>query len=123
MDIDKSKGNNGLEGITFNPNDNIFYVLNEKKPGLLIKWTPEKGILSIYNLNFAKDYSGICYSNNHLWIVSDDSAVITKCDLNGNLLEKYDIPIEKAEGVVVDENDKKVYIISDATEELFVFEL
>ncbi len=117
--------NSGIEGIAYNEDDNNFYILNEKKPGLLIKWSIDEGIIEKYKIDFADDYSGISYSSESqsLWIVSDESATLTQTNLEGDVIKSYDIPVEKAEGVVVDETDNKVYIISDSDQKLFVFEM
>ncbi len=121
----KKKDNDGIEGITYNCDDQSFYILKEKKPGKLINWSPEKGIIFETKLDFAKDYSGIFYSkfSKTLWIVSDDSKILANCTLNGKLLDKSEIPVKQAEGIVVYEKENLVYIISDKDEELYLFKI
>ena len=117
--------NQGLEGITFNPRNKNFYVLSEKKPGLLIQLDFELNELSRDTLKFAKDYSGIYYDleNDILWIVSDESKLIAKTDLKGNLIEKFDIDIIQAEGICIDKARKNIYLVSDKKEELYVYNI
>jgi len=124
IDLEGEK-NQGLEVITFNPRNKNFYVLSEKKPGLLIQLDFELNELSRDTLNFAKDYSGIYYDseNDILWIVSDESKIIAKTDLNGNLIEKFDIDIIQAEGICIDKTRKNIYLVSDKKEELYIYTL
>jgi len=116
--------NSGFEGITFNPGSGHFYILNEKDPGSLIEIDDFYNFVKETKLKFAKDYSGIHYDagENILWIISDESSLIAKCDLNGNLIGKTELKLRQIEGVAVDNKNKKLYIISDIKEELYVFQ-
>lgn len=115
--------NKGLEGITYNPVNSHFYLVSEQSPSWLIEWSPVTGIIDKYNLTFADDYSGIFYDNSDdvLWIVSDESQSLNKCTLTGKLLQTYTFLVKKAEGVVVDTNSNKIYIVCDEEGKLFVF--
>lgn len=121
IDYDNNAENSGIEGVTYNPNNNRIYSLNEKNPGLLLTLNTNFQVESQTNLDFASDYSGICYDSNldMLWIVSDQSKTLNKCSLTGDLIKKYDISIEKAEGIAVTSN--RIYIISDAENKLYTF--
>lgn len=121
MEYDNNDANSGLEGVTYNANNGSVYILNEKDPGILMKLNTNFTIESTYDLDFANDYSGIFYDEilNVLWIVSDQSKTLNKCNLNGNLIKEYPIQITKAEGVVV--TNDKIYIVSDSTEKLYTF--
>ena len=114
--------NSGPEGITYNPRTGHFYILNEKSPGMLIDWLPDSGVLAEYNLNFANDYSGIFYEKNEdvLWIVSDASETLSKCDLTGKVIESYKLSFEKAEGIAINYATGEIYIVSDSEEKLYV---
>ncbi len=121
--VPENKLNNGLEGIAFNTNNKHFYILNEKNPGLLVEWTAELGIINQIKLSFAKDYSGIFYDfiEDKLWIVSDESKTITKCDLKGNKIITYKTKIKKGEGLVVDSKNNLAYVVCDSNSKLYVF--
>jgi uncharacterized protein YjiK len=97
--------------------------LNEKDPGLLIEINENGKVLNRTELDFAFDYSGIYYENieKKLWIVSDQSRTISKCDLNGEKIESYKISDRKAEGITVDAVNKKVYIVLDGQDKLQVY--
>ncbi len=117
--------NSGLEGITYNPKEKIFYILNEKKPCLLITLDENLVELKRDTLNFSKDVSGICFddSDNTLWILSDESQRIYKTDLSGNPIEEFKIKITQPEGITFNKTHTKLYIVSDRTENLYVFDL
>lgn len=121
----KGEPNAGPEGITFNSDNNRFYVVNEKNPRLLIELDENLVELNRKVLRFASDFSGIFYEQTEkvLWIISDESRLLAKCDLAGNLKAKTNIKVQQAEGVAVDYQNKKVYIVSDVSEELYIFEI
>lgn len=118
----KQKFNNsGLEGICFSKLEYSFYVINEKSPTQLLKVNSEGEIIEAVTLNFAKDLSGICVDNttDTLWLVSDESYAIYHIEKNGKLINSYKIPVNKAEGIVI-YNDE-IYVVSDSAEVLYIF--
>jgi len=124
LSISGNDDNKGLEGLTINPGNGHFYCLNEANPGLLIELNESLQVIKETSLSFANDYSGVFYDQetDSLWIVSDESSTVTKCDLLGNVAKTYRLGINKAEGIVVDSKDKLIYVISDSSEKLYVFE-
>ena len=121
IDYKNTTANSGLEGVAYNFNDGIIFILNEKDPGLLIRLNPNYTIKTSTTLNFASDYSGIFHESatDNLWIVSDQSRTINKCDLDGNLKKSYPINVVKAEGIAV--SNDKIYIVSDAEAKLYIY--
>jgi uncharacterized protein YjiK len=117
--------NSGLEGITYDQNKKKFYLLNEKKPQLLI--TLDKNLFELKRdtINFSKDVSGIFFDDNDntLWILSDESQRIYKTDLSGNPIEVFKIKITQPEGITINKMRTKLFIVSDKTENLYVFDL
>ena len=120
----KGEANSGLEGITYNPNNGHFYILNEKKPSLLIELNEKFEVLNVDTLKFSKDVSGIYLDveKNVLWILSDENQLIIKTDLRGKVIEKVKISIVQPEGITIDKRGKRLYVVSDNTETLYVFE-
>jgi len=114
--------NKGLEGITINTTNNHLFMLNEASPGLLLEFFNGQ-IINSTSLSFAPDYSGIFYeeTEDKLWIISDEAKSIYKCDLKGNLLHTYDHTIDKAEGIVVIENN--IWLVSDSQNKLYKLEI
>lgn len=114
--------NYGIEGVAYKTNDGTTFVLNEKEPGKMLRLRSDFSIIAEYDLNFASDYSGICYDEftNNLWIVSDQSKTINRCTLMGLLIDKYSIRVNQAEGIAVTNN--RIYIVSDPESTLYVYE-
>ena len=121
----KGRLNEGLEGICFDFSTREFYLVNEKRPGLLIKTDSSFNEIFRKELKLAKDYSDIFFSqaDNTLWILSDESKKIIQTDLEGKMIKEYQINVQQPEGLVVDHINKKVFIVSDKKEEFYEFKL
>ncbi len=119
------KPNSGLEGVTFNPNNNHLYVLNEKKPGLLLELQLDGKLINKKELKFAKDYSGLFFdeSENELWITSHESKSIYKCSTEGVVISSYSIDVPQVEGIAIDFDLKKIFLVCDKTQSLFIYSL
>lgn len=117
--------NNGLEGISYDPEEKKFFVLNEKKPRLLLTLDENLNEIKRDTLNFAKDVSGIFFDavDKNLWILSDESQRIFKTDLSGNPIEEFKIKITQPEGITLNKARTKLFVVSDKTENLYVFNL
>ena len=117
--------NSGLEGITYNPKEKNFYVLNEKKPRLLLTLDEKLVELKRDTLNFAKDFSGLFFdgNDNTLWLLSDENQKIYKTDLSGKVIREYRIKVKQPEGITLNKDRTKLYIVSDITGNLYVFSL
>jgi len=117
--------NSGLEGITYNPKEKNFYVLNEKKPRLLLTLDENLVELKRDTLNFAKDFSGLFFdgNDNTLWLLSDENQKIYKTDLSGKVIREYRIKVKQPEGITLNKDRTKLYIVSDITGNLYVFSL
>ena len=117
--------NSGLEGISYNSKNGHFYLLNEKKPSLLIELDSQLEIISMDTLNFSKDVSGIFYDdvNESLWIVSDENQLVARVDMNGVPVESINVNIVQPEGITIDQVGKRLYIVSDNRETLHVYRI
>lgn len=123
--VENNQENEGLEGISYATFNQHFYIINEMNPGLLIETDKNLNVLYTYPLTFAYDFSGICVDNvnQELWIVSDLSASVNKCTMQGELIESYQIPVTNAEGVAFNPVDSTLYVISDSQSKLYKFNL
>ncbi len=117
--------NKGLEGLSYNPNNSAYYMVNEDVPGELIIWNEQFDIISKTELHFAGDYSAIFVDtqNSLLWIVSDESKAIYKCDYNAKVLKEYALPRDKFEGIAVDTDNDNIYLVNDASAELYIYKI
>lgn len=117
--------NNGFEGVTFNKNNYHLYILHEKNPRLLIELDEKLNLIKSKEIKFLNDLSGIAFDEKKscLWILSDESKIVAKCDLNGELIKLFKIDIPKAEGIAIDQKNKFIYIVSDRTSNLYKFNI
>ncbi|MCP5062043.1 MAG: hypothetical protein GY936_06210 [Ignavibacteriae bacterium] len=117
------KPNSGLEGITFNPNNNHLYVLNEKNPCLLLELGLDGKVFSKKELKFAKDLSGIFFDElkNELWITSHENKSAYKCTTDGTVLNSYSIGVPQAEGIAIDFEMKKIFLVCDKSQSLLIY--
>lgn len=117
--------NMGFEGIAYNPVNGHYFIVNEMNPQLLIEIDSDLNIVKHTELNFANDFSGLYFGDdfNYLWVISHESKLVAKCDLNGNLIESYNVDIPQLEGIAIDYDTNLIYLICDISEELFVYKL
>lgn len=121
VELDNLLTKHGLEGITYNPTNNHLYAVSEKYPSLLFELSKEGDLIQSSEMRFAEDYSSVYYDAflDVLWILSDDSETLSKTTLEGSLIISYSTGIKKAEGVVVDSENSRIYIITDFNSSLF----
>ncbi|MBU1095958.1 MAG: SdiA-regulated domain-containing protein [Bacteroidetes bacterium] len=119
----KGKINKGIEGIAFNDRNGHLFILNEKNPKLLMELDDNLKVIKKTELNFSKDCSDLHYDSDYgdLWILSDESRTLYKCDTKGVVKDKYKIDIPQMEGLAIDRKNNLIYIVSDKTANLYVF--
>lgn len=124
-DVIGDSGNSGLEGATYDSKRDVFYMLKEKSPGLLITYSLNTGKIKERQLGFALDYSGIYYNQatDNLWITSQESHKLYRCNVYGSPTEEYSIPVYSIEGVVVNDDETEAYIVSDKDNMLYKINL
>ena len=123
-DVIPAETDNFLEGISYH--DGILYIVTEKNPKqLLLLDVATENITASYNLDFADDFSGISYDSSgpYLWLISDQSQTVSRCNLQGVVDKSFQLDFTKGEGVAADPATGRLFIVNDATAELYVFEL
>jgi uncharacterized protein YjiK len=117
--------NRGPEGIAFDSKTKNIIIVKEDNPRVIIRYDAKFNEINRTGIDFLKDLSGIDFvdQTNEIWLVSDESKSVTKCSSDGELKEKYSIPIKQAEGIAVDYQNKKIYLVSDSEEKLYVVEM
>lgn len=129
--------NNGLEGITLNPDTGAVFVLKERNPRLLIEISPDLSrVVGVLQLTSAIGFVSAAAGDDHLdvsgldwdtqrggfWITSDtgeavfflDAATFTAhgwvlMDAKKKKLE----PVRNAEGVAVSADGNTLYVVTD----------
>ncbi len=114
--------NSGLEGITLDGSGNLF-LLNEKNPALLIALSGDLSIRDRYELDFARDYSGLAYDHgqNALWILSHEEKMGFLWSESEGLLGTFQVPFNKIEGIAVDESLRRLYVVSETDQALHIY--
>lgn len=115
--------NSGLEGICLGDGGHVF-VLNEKLPGMFIDLDLVLTIASEDTLHFASDYSGMTYDPQRAcyWITSDESERLFLWSKAGGVAAEYLLPFPKPEGVALDPASHRIYVVSDSTKTLYVYQ-
>ncbi len=118
-----SEINNGFEGITYLPSDSTLLIANEKNPVAIYKFTLTGELISSREFVNSADISGLFYqeSKNILWILSEESNKIMKCNLDLEVLDEFVIPDDKIEGIAVSGNN--IYLISDDSHRFYHYEI
>lgn len=123
IELNNTDPGHGLEGISMNPVTGHLFVVSEKSPSILFELKTDGEIVNQYDLGFMEDYSSVFYeaSEDKLWILSDQSKLLVKCDLTGKPLEYFGTGISDAEGNVVDKVTSRARIVTDTGNTLFTF--
>lgn len=128
INVEQNRENDGLEGITFNPNINHIYIVNEKNPMQFIELDASMEIVRSVPIDFKSpfnvtDLSGLAFdaTSNEIWFLSDESAKIVVTDLQLTPKRVYLTRINKGEGIALDTQNNKVYLVSDDDQALYVF--
>ena len=103
----------------FNPDNQHFYLVNEKYPAMLIELDKNFDVVLEKEINFVSDLSAITYNKKtgQLWLLSDESKKVAVCDLKGNLIRKIGFDIVQAEGICL--KDDNIFIVSDPKAEIY----
>ncbi|QDT81604.1 SdiA-regulated [Gimesia maris] len=134
---------NGLEGITFDTMHNELLLLKEADPGLLIAVSADlERITSVEILDEQKgftaegkkmDFSGMCFDAKRdlLWILSEEARCVFTFDRRqSRVVQRHSLKknqqgrsIRYAEGIAVDKNSERLYVVSDDDAKLTVFRI
>ena len=143
-----SAANKGLEGISWNIKKGNLFVMKESSPGLLIEVSPDlqmiishcildgdNGFLDRKIKSEEIDFSDICYDHSRdcFWIISDKARRLFLYDGNKNtVLQSASLAymkkgeyreIEQAEGIAINPESNRLYVVSDKEAVLYVFDI
>jgi len=113
----------GLEGVVHVASQDSLYAVNERAPVMLIKIDNRGEVVHTVEVPFAPDLSGICAApeDNGLLLLSDMAASIYWTGFDGSLKRWWKLPVKKPEGISLDNRKKRIFVVSDSEEKLFVF--
>ncbi len=124
INFEGTSSSSGFEGILLNPVTNHIVLLNEKSPGTFIDLDSSMNITLEYALDFALDYSGICFNttDGNYFIVSDESQELIEWNFEKRIIRSFSLDYEKAEGVAYNPETNRIYIVSDSEQKLYIYE-
>jgi uncharacterized protein YjiK len=112
--------NNALEGVSLKKSSNELFVINEKDPRMILDF---KSTTELWRktIDYTSDISDIYFDeiNNFIWLISDESREILKLSSTGELLDEWEIPFTKGEGITI-VNDK-IFVVNDLDGKMYVF--
>jgi len=116
--------NNGFEGISINPSGQI-WIANEKEPVLLASLNSDFSLNILVQLNVAEDYSGLSFGDqdDQMWIVSDQSKLLIQYNATTDIVKKFNLSFDKAEGICVDASKNLIYIVRESNNRLITYEI
>ncbi|NKB66275.1 MAG: hypothetical protein GKR89_04370 [Candidatus Latescibacteria bacterium] len=116
--------NNGLEGITLDGAGGL-HLLNEKNPGLFISLAADLTIETQYRLDFAQDYSGLAHDRrrDRFWILSHEDGMLYLWSQSEGVSASYPMPFAKIEGIAVDNDRQRLYLVSELDDSLRTYAL
>lgn len=119
---DALDANSGLEGVMIRPTDQQLFALKEKSPTLLIQIDASGVEQSALQLTGAADLSDLCFlCNDQFLAVSQADRALLRFALDGTLIERWSIPVARAEGLAYD-GSQRLYIVDEQSNELSVYE-
>lgn len=104
IDIDGRKKNKGLEGLAVNPSGSRVFVVNERKPKIIIELDHELTEISRSKVEGLDDLSGLWFSEHGLWMVSDESRAVALFESRAggwSEVRRWSLPANAGEGVAV----------------------
>lgn len=114
--------NNGIEGVCLD-NNGGFFMVNEKKPGLFLELGRNFTLKALSEIEFASDYSDIAYCSgkNYFFVLSDESKGFFIYSRDKKVLQRFDLPCTKFEGIASTPNGDKLYLVNDSLNTLSLY--
>lgn len=106
--VEGNLGNSGLEGIAYDPGNDVFYVVKEKAPKKIYRVTRKGEVSNPWPAEGDPpgllDLSDICFHppSGHLVILSHESGAAVECTTGGKEVSRLPIDLQQAEGAALD---------------------
>ncbi|MEA1876501.1 MAG: SdiA-regulated domain-containing protein [Bacteroidota bacterium] len=122
---DVAISNSGFEGLTRTWSNADFMVINEKSPVHIIHLDSTGTSIAVHAVDFATDLSGICQGRqtDEYFLISDQDQSLYEWSWSTGVIAEYRFEIEQAEGVAYDSVQEIIYIVCDATSNLYRYQL
>lgn len=111
--------NLGLEGVAYDPDNDLYYIVREKTPVALyevdLEGAPDVTEICSGQLSGISDLSDVDFSNGELFLLSHESSNVTRvtldpCTVTSDVL---DFTMTQAEGITWDSDGRNLYIVGE----------
>jgi len=121
--VEAPPDNIGLEGVTYNPRENCFYVAKERDPCMIYKvqlagssqLLDDAEISELFELDNVETANGLHFDavTGNLLVISSRNKCVVEMTLEGQELSRLsDIPLPQPEGVAMD-GEGTLYVVSE----------
>lgn len=121
---EKASNKSGPEGIDVDWETGYFVVVNEKNPRVIYILDPEGNEVHKNKISGLNDLSGVVINpkNKEIWLLSDEDQKLLRILPDYAIAEEFLIDVVQMEGLAIDFDKKRIYIVSDQEEELHVYD-
>ncbi|HHT9117551.1 MAG TPA: SdiA-regulated domain-containing protein [Candidatus Hypogeohydataceae bacterium YC38] len=114
--------NYGIEGVSLDPKSGNIFVVNEKKPKMVMELKEDGTVLNSFEVKDADDLSDIYYdaTTGNLLVLSHESRKVMEFTRKGKLVSSFSIEASKAEGITRDASGF-LYIICEKGQKLYIY--
>ncbi|CAD7700874.1 unnamed protein product [Ostreobium quekettii] len=107
----------GLEGITYNDKEEVYYVVQEKDPKRIVEVQLNgtyRELFTLENIGVG-DLSGVHYASqiNKLFVLSQEDKSVMKVTMKGKVVQQRDIAGERPEGIAFTPDGQRMFIVSE----------
>ena len=121
---EKVSNKSGPEGIDIDWANGNIIVVNEKNPRTMYILDQEGNEKQKQEITPLSDLSAVCIDpeTKEIWLLSDQDQKLIRAKSDYSVTDEYLIDIDQMEGLAIDYLKKRIYIVSDAEEELHIFD-
>jgi uncharacterized protein YjiK len=113
--------NAGFESMTMDPETHCFFMVSEKNPIVIRKYSADFRLMDEKVFSGASDISSATWHNHALWLLSDEDRTLFKLDSTmQHIASSWRLPVLNPEGFFFD-NSNVLRVASDDMERIFIF--
>jgi hypothetical protein len=103
----------------------IYFVITGKNPGVIIELSENLLELNRYNIDFALDYTDICYDkySEVFYIVSSKSKMLYVWSKDDGLLDSYEIDKTGFEGITINPATGELFLVNDSLNAMYQYKI
>jgi hypothetical protein len=115
--------NEGIESLTYNENENAFYLCSEKDPCIFYKADSHFQVLEQFQIPGISEVSSMTFFNGQCYVLSDEASQIFLVNLNDYSIQRsWQLNLLNPEGICFDDKGN-CWIVSDDMAMIFKYKL